>query len=179
MTKRLQFNLDAIGVCASTLCMIHCFALPFLFALLPMWDLTASDSEMRRDTQAATAANANSTGTTHVCCHAPKCGSGSSGAENATCCSTPMDYWIHVGLLATVAPVGAFAWGAGYRQHGRAEVAGLGAAGIVLLTGAVLLGVPVLGSRGEQMVTVLGSICMVSAHLWNGIPCRCCLVTAG
>lgn len=30
------------------------------------------------------------------------------------------------------------------------------------------------GGRGEQFMTVAGSICMVAAHLWNRRECRCC-----
>jgi hypothetical protein len=93
---------------------------------------------------------------------------------HASCCSTPTDFWIHVGLLATVAPLGFVAWRAGYRKHGRLGVLGLGLAGVLLLSGALLFGHNLLGGRGEQVTTVLGSICMVSAHLWNRRQCRCC-----
>ncbi|RLJ79755.1 MerC domain-containing protein [Pedobacter alluvionis] len=34
-----KINLDRIGITASTLCAIHCAALPFLITVLPMWGL--------------------------------------------------------------------------------------------------------------------------------------------
>ncbi len=50
----------------------------------------------------------------------------------------------------------------------------LGLLGVLLLAGALLFGTYLLGGRGEQAMTVIGSICMVSAHLWNRRQCRCC-----
>jgi len=34
-----SINLDRVGITASTLCAIHCMALPFLLSMLPMWGL--------------------------------------------------------------------------------------------------------------------------------------------
>ncbi|WP_412467697.1 MerC domain-containing protein [Pedobacter sp. KLB.chiD] len=40
MKQRLyKINLDRIGITASTLCAIHCAALPFLITVLPMWGM--------------------------------------------------------------------------------------------------------------------------------------------
>lgn len=36
---RFQVNLDKLGITASTLCAIHCAALPFFITMLPMWGL--------------------------------------------------------------------------------------------------------------------------------------------
>lgn len=73
-----------------------------------------------------------------------------------------------------MAPLGIVAWGAGYRKHKRLGVLILGFVGVFLLSVALLFGHNFLGGRGEQVMTVLGSICMVSAHLWNRRQCRCC-----
>jgi len=35
--RSYKINLDRIGITASTLCAIHCAALPFLITVLPMW----------------------------------------------------------------------------------------------------------------------------------------------
>lgn len=37
--KSYKINLDRIGITASTLCAIHCAALPFLITVLPMWGM--------------------------------------------------------------------------------------------------------------------------------------------
>ncbi|WP_443944177.1 MerC domain-containing protein [Pedobacter sp. AW1-32] len=34
-----KINLDRIGITASTLCAIHCAALPFVLTMLPLWGL--------------------------------------------------------------------------------------------------------------------------------------------
>ena len=34
-----KINLDQLGITASTLCAIHCAALPFLITVLPMWGI--------------------------------------------------------------------------------------------------------------------------------------------
>lgn len=174
---RIRFNLDALGVCASTLCMIHCLVLPLLLAALPLLSLSGSEQV----SMAATPAVATSS--TAACCLDGECKSELEVAATnaqvddvacAACCSTPLDYWIHVGLLATVAPLGLVAWGVGYRHHRRLGVLALGAVGVVLLAGALLFGTQFFGGRGEQVLTVTGSICMVSAHLWNRRQCHCC-----
>ena len=155
---KMRFNLDALGVCASTLCMVHCLAFPLLLAVLPLWSASTQTQE------------------TEACCVEAEANSGAENAENcvAACCSTPTDFWVHVGLASTVAPLGLIAWGAGYRKHRRWGVLALGLAGVLLLAGALLFGSQLLGGRGEQIMTVSGSVCMVSAHLWNRRQCRCC-----
>lgn len=174
---RIRFNLDALGVCASTLCMIHCLVLPLLLAALPLLSLSGGEQEAIASDSAATASSAA------ACCIEGECiadqdakalVAGISDKSCAACCATPLDFWIHVGLLATVAPLGFVAWGAGYRRHRRFGVLALGASGVLLLCCALMFGHLFLGGRGEQVLTVIGSICMVSAHLWNRRQCRCC-----
>lgn len=162
--------------------MIHCLVFPLLLAVLPMWKLTADAADHNAVGQLASASSndlastkSNTQCTDKECCPTVSADGGGVGDNgHAVCCSTPTDFWIHVGLLATVAPLGIVAWGAGYRHHRRLGVLALGLAGVLLLSGALLFGHHVLGGRGEQVLTVAGSICMVSAHLWNRRQCRCC-----
>jgi hypothetical protein len=173
--RALRFNLDALGVCASTLCMIHCLVLPLLLAALPMWSLSANVAKMGVEEQTPTAeAQAGIVPESAIPCSEQACcttvtavAGGEADDHAAGCCSSPTDFWIHVGLLAAVAPLGLIAWGAGYRRHRVGGVLWLGMAGVALLCGALLFGTQLFGGRGEQMMTVAGSICMVSAHLWN------------
>ena len=177
--KRTRINLDALGMCASSLCMIHCLAFPLLLAALPMLKVSPDGAEQSVAVQLASV-NSNAavlTNSPKACCAKECCEEGASdanGVPTAACCSTPTDFWIHVGLLAGVAPLGFVAWGAGYRKHRRVGVLALGVAGVLLLCGALLFGQKIMDGRGEQAMTVLGSICMVSAHLWNRRQCRCC-----
>lgn len=173
---RIRINLDALGVCASTLCMIHCLVLPLLLAALPLSSLTGGEQETLASSFGAASSSAA------ACCVDEECSldqdaaprnAGISDEACAACCLTPLDFWIHVGLLATVAPLGLVAWGAGYRHHRRIGVLALGTFGVLLLSTALLIGNQLFGGRGEQVLTVIGSICMVSAHLWNRRQCRC------
>lgn len=161
MVKSVRFNLDALGMCASTLCMIHCLVFPLLLAALPILQLSADDGH---PVAASTATDAS----------ALTLAGSEPAASCAACCATPADYWVHVGLLATVAPLGIVAWGMGYRHHRRTGVLCLGVFGVLLLSSALLFGHHLLGGRGEQVMTVAGSLCIVSAHLWNRRQCRCC-----
>ncbi|MGM9477343.1 MerC domain-containing protein [Pedobacter sp. GSP4] len=38
-TRSYKINLDRIGITASTLCALHCAALPFFITVLPMWGM--------------------------------------------------------------------------------------------------------------------------------------------
>jgi hypothetical protein len=43
--RSFRFNLDALGVCASTLCMVHCLVFTLLLAVLPAWKLSAEAAQ--------------------------------------------------------------------------------------------------------------------------------------
>lgn len=174
--KSPRLNLDALGVCASTLCMIHCLVLPLLLAAVPMWSVMASAADSNLESGLEADSKTVSTIPLDACCEDDCCAvSAASETETpAGCCSNPIDYWIHAGLLSTVAPLGLVAWGMGYQKHRRLGVVGLGFLGVLLLTAALLFGTQLFGGRGEQVMTVMGSICMVAAHLWNRQQCKCC-----
>ncbi len=175
--KFIPVNLDALGMFASALCMVHCLAFPLILVLLPVLNLSASQPVNKTgavvSSTPSSAAAAPADACSKECCH-------HSTAETtddqhlAACCSTPTDFWIHVILLAGVAPLGMVAWGAGVRKHGRLGVFALGTTGVLLLGGALLFGHQIPGGYGEPVMTVLGSICMVSAHFWNRRQCQCC-----
>lgn len=180
--KSIRINLDALGMCASTLCLLHCIALPLLLAVLPMWKIGASEANrnviprlVTTDTSGSASGGSGYQCDEQECCETGAAvGDGGDNADQAACCSTPTDFWTHVGLLSTVAPLGLVAWGMGYRKHRRGGVLCLGFTGVLLLIGALLFGIDLWGGRGEQVMTVLGSVCMVSAHLWNRRQCHCC-----
>ena len=157
--------------------MVHCLAFPILLAALPMLRASASGetaptvgSPVSKTFTASEQPTAESDCCEHGLCPATTfqhndCDLG--------CCLTPTDFRIHAGLLDAVAPLGFVAWVGGYRKHPQTSVLMLGSIGVLLLCGALLLGHQLFGRR-EQVMTVAGSICMVTAHLWNRRQCKCC-----
>ncbi len=127
-----KLNLDTLGMGASTLCVVHCLAFPFLIAAVPIF-----------------------------------------GSSELGCAGTPIDFWIHVGLLAAVAPVGITAWSFGYLRHRDPGVLLLGLVGVACLITALMFGHHWMDGQGERVMTIAGSIAMVSAHLLNRRQCRC------
>lgn len=152
---RTKLNWDLLGSCAATACMIHCLAFPLIVAMLPFLS-GASAATIDVDEQVFTAENIDASG------DCPR-----------SCCSSPVEFWTHVALFTAVAPIGLIAWGNGYRQHGQLSVVILGSCGIALLLLALIIGSQLFAGAGEMYMTVLGSICMVAAHLWNRRACSC------
>jgi hypothetical protein len=70
----------------------------------------------------------------------------------------------HVWILVFAVPSSALALFTGRHRHRRAYPLIIGAIGLILLaTGALFL----LGGRWETPVTILGSLCLASAHIAN------------
>ena len=109
--------LDGSAIGLSTLCLIHCLALPVAAALLPMLGAWAE-------------------------------------AE-----------WLHILFVAVAAPLSAFAL-LGSAHGGRAPASLMGLAAI----GVGLLAFGAFAAPSEAMetpLTVAGSLCLASAHIWN------------
>ena len=90
--KALRINLDALGMCASTLCMIHCLAFPVLLAILPMWTQGMNEAD-RIATAQLTKADSNHLAPTQSpghgsgqTCYAP--GGEENSVNAASCCAT-------------------------------------------------------------------------------------------
>jgi len=94
--------------------------------------------------------------------------------ETTLCCSSSVDYWFHVGMLGIVIPVGLIALIVGHERHGFVGPLSIGSVGMLMLIGALGWGTNLWGGAGEQILTVSGSLAMVSAHLWNRRQCHCC-----
>ena len=74
--------------------------------------------------------------------------------------------WIHFGFLATLVPVALVSFVRSKKDHNNPRPLVLGVLGISLLLSAVF--VEHLGVHaGETLLTVLGSITLISAHIMN------------
>jgi uncharacterized membrane protein (DUF485 family) len=86
----------------------------------------------------------------------------------------PGDDVTHRCLTVGIGFAGLLAFCPGYRQHRRAWILILFAAGMTLISCAALLGEGVLTSFGEAAITVGGSCLLVAAHWFNRSFCRSC-----
>lgn len=80
----------------------------------------------------------------------------------------------HAVLALAVLSFGLLAFVPGYRRHGRPDVIALGAMGVLLIWGSVLLPESLASEVLEVGLTVAGGVIMVVAHLYNIRLCRAC-----
>ena len=84
----------------------------------------------------------------------------------------PGDESVHFALLFLVIPVSAYALIKGGKVHKSRKVFIVGISGLLVLVAAVVLGHDMLGEIGEKILTVLGSIIVIIAHVQNHLICR-------
>lgn len=70
----------------------------------------------------------------------------------------------HLGMILLALPLSGFALVRGYGLHHHRAPAAIGSAGLALMTGAVTLAT---NEAWETGPTVLGSLLLSGAHLWN------------
>lgn len=73
----------------------------------------------------------------------------------------------HILMVAFVLPTSLAAFYLGVRRHRNRAIALLGAAGLLILVFAALMGHDLLGETGEKAATVAGSLLLASAHVRN------------
>ena len=84
----------------------------------------------------------------------------------------PGDESVHFALLFVVIPISAYALIKGGKVHKSRKVFITGISGLLVLVAAVVLGHDMLGEIGEKILTVLGSIIVIIAHVQNHLICR-------
>ena len=84
----------------------------------------------------------------------------------------PGDESVHFALLFLVIPISAYALVKGGKVHKSRKVFITGISGLLVLVAAVVLGHDMLGEIGEKILTVLGSIIVIIAHVQNHLICR-------
>ena len=84
----------------------------------------------------------------------------------------PGDESVHFALLFVVIPISAYALIKGGKVHKSRKVFITGISGLLVLVAAVVLGHDIVGEIGEKILTVLGSIIVIIAHIQNHLICR-------
>ena len=84
----------------------------------------------------------------------------------------PGDESVHFALLFAVIPISAYALIKGGKVHKSRKVFITGISGLLVLVAAVVFGHGMLGEFGEKILTVLGSIIVIIAHIQNHLICR-------
>ena len=83
----------------------------------------------------------------------------------------PGDESVHFALLFVVIPISAYALIKGGKVHKSRKVFITGISGLVVVMAAVVLGHDIVGEIGEKILTVLGSIIVIIAHVQNHLIC--------
>jgi glucose-6-phosphate-specific signal transduction histidine kinase len=122
---KLGPSLDGMAIALSAACVIHCLLLPVLIILFPILGSTVLADES-----------------------------------------------FHRLLLVLIIPSSALAFYLGCRQHGDGSVLWLGLTGILLITLAAAVGVAGLGAGGEKLLTGAGGALLASGHVINFRRCR-------
>jgi hypothetical protein len=81
--------------------------------------------------------------------------------------------WVHILMALFVVPVGLFAFYSGYQHHKQFRVFSLGVVGLTMVGGASLLPHEMVEINGLDVVTIIGSICLITAHIMNRRACHC------
>lgn len=81
--------------------------------------------------------------------------------------------WVHWTMALVIVPVGVFAFWSGYKHHKQSKVFGLGLAGLFLVTAGSVLPHEMVEFFEYDLVTIVGSILLVTAHILNRRACQC------
>lgn len=84
----------------------------------------------------------------------------------------------HIGLTGLLMVTGLLAFLPGYRHHSKPLMALVGALGFAMLVLAVMIPAPFGGETLETLLTVVGGLLLIGAHLTNAYYCRHCQLCA-
>lgn len=82
--------------------------------------------------------------------------------------------WVHIGLAFFVLPVGLYAFFSGYRHHADKRVLALGLVGLALIVGATVVPHEWVEFQELDVVTIAGSLLLMTGHLLNRRACLKC-----
>lgn len=78
----------------------------------------------------------------------------------------------HLWMLITVIPTSIYALTIGCKKHKRYRLFSIGAAGLLLLILAIIIGHDIAADWGEKILTLLGASLVVIAHIGNFRLCQ-------
>lgn len=81
--------------------------------------------------------------------------------------------WVHLAMALFVVPVGLFAFWSGYKHHRQQKVFALGVLGLSMVGGASVAPHEWVEFWGTDIITVIGSIFLIVAHVLNRRACLC------
>ncbi|WP_413557209.1 MerC domain-containing protein [Bdellovibrio sp. HCB209] len=82
-------------------------------------------------------------------------------------------HWVHLSMAAVILPIGLFAFWSGYKHHRQRKVLSLGVAGLLMVCAGSTLPHEMVEVFEHDVVTILGSILLVTAHYLNRKACQC------
>ena len=82
------------------------------------------------------------------------------------------DEIFHVWMIIGVIPISAYALTMGCKKHKHYKILLLGGIGLLTLSVVAFLGHDLLGEKLEKTFTVLGTIIIAIAHIWNYRLCQ-------
>ncbi|WP_374001777.1 MerC domain-containing protein [Bdellovibrio bacteriovorus] len=81
--------------------------------------------------------------------------------------------WVHLTMAVVILPVGLFAFWSGYKHHKQTRVFALGVLGLLMVAGASVLPHEWVEVMEHDVVTIAGSILLITAHILNRRACLC------
>lgn len=81
--------------------------------------------------------------------------------------------WIHILLALGVLPVGLFAFWTGFQHHRKSSILGLGLLGMTFIISAAFVPHEWVEWNEIDVVTILGSLSLIIAHVLNQRACQC------
>lgn len=81
--------------------------------------------------------------------------------------------FFHVGMALFIVPVGLFAFWSGYRHHRQVKVFLAGVLGVLMVGGASVAPHSWIELFGYDLVTIVGSLLLIIAHVLNRRACLC------
>jgi hypothetical protein len=82
-------------------------------------------------------------------------------------------HWVHLSMAAVILPIGLFAFWSGFRHHRQRRVLAMGVTGLLLVCAGSTLPHEMVEVFEHDVVTILGSLLLVTAHWLNRKACQC------
>ena len=81
--------------------------------------------------------------------------------------------WVHLSMAAVILPIGLFAFWSGFKHHRQNKVFAMGVGGLLLVCAGSVLPHEMVEFFEMDLVTIFGSLLLVTAHYLNRKACQC------